>query len=168
MAHDAHSDKHQAHLLLIDRLKMNGRDIARLCSKAEEADLSRRTPEGKWSLKELVCHLWRCQQVFAGRIETMLAAANPEVVPYDTDNDPEFAGLAALTANEALAGFQRERDALLEKLGGLSPEQWHRPGRHPEYPSYDVHFQVEYMLHHEGHHLYQMYQRRAAMGKIPH
>jgi len=168
MAHDAHSDKHQAHLSLIDRLKMNGRDIARLCAKAEETDLSKPSPEGRWSLKELVCHLWRCQQVFAGRIEAMLTSVNPEVVRYDPDNDTEFAVLTAQPATEALAGFQREREALLAKLGALSPEQWHRPGGHPEYSHYDVHFQVEYMLHHEGHHLYQMYQRRAAMGKIPH
>jgi len=168
MAHDAHSDKHQAHLLLIDRLKMNGRDIARLCAKAEETDLSKRTPEGKWSLKELVCHLWRCQQVFAGRIEAMLAQENPAVAQYDPDNDPEFVALTARTASQAIEGFERDRDALLAKLSGLGPAEWHRPGRHPEFPHYDIHFQVEYMLHHEGHHLYQMYQRRAALGKIPH
>jgi hypothetical protein len=31
-----------------------------------------------------------------------------------------------------------------------------------------VHFCVEYLTHHEAHHLYQMFQRRAPLGVIPH
>jgi hypothetical protein len=40
----------------------------------------------------------------------------------------------------------------------------HRAGRHPEFDHYDVHFQVEYMAHH----IYQMFQRRAPFGQMPH
>lgn len=161
-------DKHAIHLALIERLRQQEGDIRRLSSKLDNSDFERRVVEGKWSLKELVCHLWRVQRVFAGRIEAMLTQDNPVVTPYNPDGDPEFDRLVAAPSDALLFGFSRERQSLIERLEPLTPAEWHRPGQHPEYKHYDVHFQVEYMLHHEGHHLYQMYQRRALLGKIPH
>jgi len=71
-------------------------------------------------------------------------------------------------AKQALAAFLDSREKFAARLEKLSPAEWHRPGKHPDYPHYDVHFQVEYMVHHEAHHIYQMFQRRAPLGKIPH
>ena len=50
----------------------------------------------------------------------------------------------------------------------LTPAEWHRKARHPQFPHYDLHFQVEYMAHHEAHHIYQLFQRRVPFGKLPH
>jgi hypothetical protein len=165
--HERH-DKHKLHLSLIERLRQQEADICRLTSKLDEADLERRTLEGKWSLKELVCHLWRLQRVFGERIDAMLSRENPEIVPYNPEGDVEFEKLVLTPTGAALSVFSRERATLLERLEALAPSDWHRSGRHPEYAHYDVHFQVEYMMHHEAHHIYQMYQRRALLSKIPH
>ena len=54
------------------------------------------------------------------------------------------------------------------KLDGLTPSEWHRKAKHPQFPHYDLHFQVEYMAHHEAHHIYQLFQRRVPFGKLPH
>ena len=71
-------------------------------------------------------------------------------------------------AAEALSRFLEDRERLAQRLEKLSPAEWHRPGRHPEFAHFDVHFQIEYMGHHEAHHIYQMFQRRVPLGKLPH
>jgi len=69
---------------------------------------------------------------------------------------------------ETLAAFLAHRGHFTDSLEKLSPAEWHRSGQHPQFPNYDVHFQVEYMMHHEAHHIYQMFQRRLPLGKMPH
>ena len=161
-------DKHEAHRKLVARLGEQLADVRRLTAGLSEEELAQRLQPEKWSLKELVCHLWRVQQVFEGRIDAVLGQDNPAIARYDPDGDAAFDRLVAAPAATTLARFSDARAALLSRLEALSPSDWHRPGRHPEFPHYDVHFQVEYMVHHEAHHIYQMYQRRSPLGKIPH
>jgi len=166
--HHTHSDKHEAHRRLIARLRQQADDVRRIAAGLDEASLAKRTIPEKWSLKELVCHLHRVQQVFEGRIASMLAQDNPAITVYSPDDDAAFEKMLSRPAKDALAAFLEDRERLAAQWEELSPGEWHRPGRHPEYPHYDVHFQVEYMAHHEAHHIYQMFQRRTPFGKMPH
>lgn len=167
-AHHTHSDKHEAHRRLVARLRQQAEDVNRITAGLDEASLAQRTIPDKWSLKELVCHLHRLQQVFEGRVDSMLAQENPEIARYDPDGDAEFEKLVSQPGKNTLAAFLERRERLAVRLEDLSPAEWHRPGRHPEFPHFDVHFQVEYMGHHEAHHIYQMFQRRVPLGKMPH
>ena len=168
MSAQAHHDKHEVHRQLVARLRRQAEDVRRFTAGLDEALLSKRVIPDKWSLKELVCHLWRGEQVFEGRIDAVLAQDNPAIASYEPDGDADFDKLVAKPAAESLAGFLADRERLAARLDGFSPADWHRPGRHPEFPDYDVHFQVEYMAHHEAHHIYQMLQRRVPLGKLPH
>lgn len=160
--------KHDAHLALIERLRDQGGQVERLTRGLDDDALSERTVPDKWSLKELVCHLWRCQRLFDDRIEAMLTRENPVLLPYSPDGDTDFEKLVAHPATETRAAFLADRDALATRLLQLEPAQWHRGGKHPEYERFDVHFQVEYMAHHEAHHIYQLFLRRVPLGKLPH
>ena len=166
--HHMHSDKHEAHRRLIARLRQQADDVTRIAAGLDESSLATRTIPDKWSLKELVCHLHRVQQVFESRIASMLAQDNPAITVYSPDDDAEFEKMLSRPAKDALAAFLEDRERLAAQWEELSPGEWHRSGRHPEYPHYDVHFQVEYMVHHEAHHIYQMFQRRTPFGKMPH
>jgi hypothetical protein len=161
-------NKHAAHLALVERLARQAEDIDRLTSGLDDAQLSTRTVPDKWSLQELVCHLWRVQQVFEGRLRAMLLEDEPVLAAYNPENDVEFEKMRARPPAEDRAGFLRDREAFTARLGKLQPAEWHRRGRHPEYPQYDVHFLIEYLAHHEAHHIYQMLQRRAPLGPLPH
>jgi hypothetical protein len=163
-----HADKHEVHRRLVARMHQQADDVRRLSSGLTEEQLAQRLKPQQWSLKELVCHLWRVQQVFEGRIEAVLGQENPAITRYDPEGDPEFDRMAKLPAAKSLAGFLEGRTRLAARLEQLGPADWHRPGRHPEFPHYDVHFQVEYLVHHEAHHIYQMLQRRISFGKLPH
>ena len=168
MAEHTHKDKHDAHRKLIDRLRQQADDVRRLTAELEESLAAKRIAPEKWSVKELVCHLDRMQDVFAGRIEAMIREDNPAVQPYNPDHDADFEKLVAQPAADTVARFLGNREHFIARLAELSPAEWHRPGAHPDFPRYDVHFQVEYMTHHEAHHVYQMFQRRIPLGKIPH
>jgi hypothetical protein len=157
-----------AHQRLIGRLRDQAQEVRRLTADLSEAQLATRTVPDKWSLKELVAHLWRVQQVFGERIERLLREDNPSIAPYDPEADGEFAALVAQPTEALVRGLLADRARLVARLEGLAPAEWHRPGRHPEFPHYDLHFQVEYLVFHEAHHLYQMFQRRAPLAPVPH
>lgn len=166
--HQHHEGKHAVHLALVKRLRDQAGEIARLTSGLDEASLAKRTVPDKWSLKELVCHFRRMETVFAVRFDQMLTQ-EVTIVPYDEpDADPAFIGLTARPTAEVIAEFLSERDALCSRLEALTPAEWHRKARHPQFAHYDLHFGVEYMVHHEAHHIYQLFQRRVPFGKLPH
>ena len=161
-------DKHELHRRLISQLRGQAKDVERMTRGLDEDATASRPAEGKWSLKELVCHLWVVQKLFRERAEQMLAEDNPVVEKYHPDNDPGFTTLAARPMAEVMADFRSERDRYLTLLEPLSPAGWHRGARHPEFANYDIHYMTEYLYYHEAHHVYTMLQRRSAFGKIPH
>ncbi len=151
------------HQRLVVQLRSQAEDIRRLVSGLDEETLAARPVPEKWSMKELVCHIWRVQEVFEMRIEAMLTQTNPPLPPYSPDGDLEFHEKMKSTCAEMLNGFLAEREQLLALLDSLPPGDWRHHGRHPEYPHYDVQFAVEYLGHHEAHHLYQLFQRRPVL-----
>jgi hypothetical protein len=164
----AHGEKHVLHLRLVDRLRRQAGEVRRLTRGLDESQLATPTVPGKWSLKELVCHFRRMEEIFGARFESLLTEDTPSVTPYTPDGDAAFIALTAQPTEEVLEDYLREREALCRRLEAISPADWHRKGRHPEFAHYDVHFQAEYMVHHEAHHIYQLFQRRAPLGKLPH
>jgi hypothetical protein len=166
MTDDTRADR-AAHGRLVQRLRDQSDDVRRLVAGLDEDSLAKRTVPEKWSLKEIVCHVLKVQQVFSERLEKMLAEDNPAVTSYKADDDAAFPKLASLPASETLAAFLAERERHLERLEDLTPSQRHRTARHPDFPEYDVHFQTDYLVHHEAHHIYQMLERRTPFGKLP-
>jgi len=145
---------------ILSRLAAHVDDIHRTTSGLGDAVLARRVYDDKWSLHELVCHIWRVQQVFDSRISRMLTEENPAVPSYNPEHDAEFAPLVAQPPLQTIDAFKQSRREFIGRLESLDAAQWNRPGQHPEYPRFTVAFQVEYMMHHEASHLYQMFARR--------
>jgi len=148
------------HARLAARLREQANDIRRFTAGLDEETLARRPSPDKWSLKELVAHLWRVQEVFESRIEAMLTQTKPSLAPYDPGSDQGFGAKLANTCEELLAGFLGDREELASLLDSLSAGDWRHRGLHPEYRHYDVRLAVEYLACHEAHHIYQMLQRR--------
>ena len=168
--HHDHSkgDKHAIHLALVQRLRTQAAEVQRLAVGLDESTLATRSVPGKWSIKELICHLRRMESIFGERFTRMLIE-EATIVPYENpDGDEVFVALTDRPTSDVLAEYLGEREALCLKLERLTPAEWHRKARHPQFPHYDLHFQVEYMAHHEAHHIYQLFQRRVPFGKLPH
>src|SRR5689334_24438047 len=124
--HHAHSDKHEAHRRLIARLREQAADVSRITAGLDEASLAKRTIPDKWSLKELVCHLHRVQQVFERRVQSMLAEDSPAIAVYSPDNDAEFEKMLSRPGKDVLAAFLEDRERLAAQWEELSPGEWHR------------------------------------------
>lgn len=148
---------------LARRLYEQAEHLERLTRGLKETVLSTRPPSGEWSLKELICHVWRVQQVFVQRLDLMLAQTDPALSSYDPDEDHESDRLLERSALDIRRSFLEDRLKLLGRLEQLTETEWRRTGRHPEYNHYDVRFLVEYLVYHEAHHIYQMIQRRAML-----
>jgi hypothetical protein len=161
------TDKHAAHGRLIERLRSSAEDVRRLCRDLDEVTISKRTDPDKWSVKEILAHMARIQEIFEQRLDAILAKEGAPIVSYEPSADPDFAAIAKKPADELWKWYEETRERIIGKLEKLSPPDWHRRGSHPEYPNYDVHFAMEYMVHHEAHHAFQMFTRRP-VGKTPH
>jgi uncharacterized damage-inducible protein DinB len=156
-----------AHARITARLRDHAIEVRRLFAGLDEEALMRRTVPGKWSMKEILCHIARVQRVFDARLDTLLSEDNPEIAYYGAEGDLLFEEMADHPAAETLEVFLAERGWFLGRLEKLTLDEWHRPGRHPEFANYDVHLQMDYLAHHEAHHVYQMFERRTPLGKIP-
>jgi hypothetical protein len=166
--HHDHGDKHAVHLALVKRLRAQAAEVKRLAGGLDETALATRSVPEKWSMKEIICHLRRMETIFGDRFHRMLTGETT-IVPYESpDGDEVFVALTKRPAAEVLADYLTEREGLCRRLDGLTPAEWHRKATHPQFPHYDLHFQVEYMAHHEAHHIYQLFQRRVPFGKLPH
>jgi hypothetical protein len=156
-----------AHTRIIARLRDHALEVRRLFAGLDEDALNRKVVPAKWSLKEILCHISRTQRVFDARLDTLLAEDNPQITYYGAEGDLLFEEMADHPAAGTLEEFLTERGLLIGRLEKLSLEEWHRPGRHPEFDNYDVHLQMDYLAHHEAHHVYQMFQRRTPLGQVP-
>src|SRR5579871_6043504 len=73
------------------------------------AEQVNRTPApGKWSVREILCHLADCEMVFAFRIRQTLAQPHHVVQPFEQDHWAK--NYSAYTASAALAAFTAVRD----------------------------------------------------------
>jgi hypothetical protein len=155
------SDSFESRRALLGRLHQHGEDIKRMTTGLDDAALDRRFDPEKWSLKELVCHLWRIQQLFEQRIDLMLETDVPVFASYTPEGDPAFETLVASSrGTESVQAFHVDRERFAGRLSQLSAVEWWRQGRHPTFGTFDIDFLIEYMVHHEAHHVYQMFVRR--------
>ena len=109
---------------------------------------------GKWSAREIVCHLADTEIVFAFRLRQTLAEDHHVIQPFDQDR---FAvPYHALDAGTALATFRAVRAWNLAWLGSVPAEAATRPVTHPERGQMEFHVIVETMAGHDLNHLAQL------------
>lgn len=109
---------------------------------------------GKWSAREIVCHLADCETVFAFRIRQALAEDNHVVQPFDQEKWAK--NYAAYGAREALALFSAARAWNRQLLASLPAETFAKRLTHPERGEMTLQVVVETMGGHDVNHIRQM------------
>jgi len=109
---------------------------------------------GKWSARDILCHLADCEIVFAFRLRQAVAEDHHVIQPFDQ-------GKWARTydtrdANAALAAFEAVRNWNLALLKYLTIAQLEKPVTHPERGAMTVATIVETMGGHDVNHLAQL------------
>jgi hypothetical protein len=109
---------------------------------------------GKWSPREIVCHLADCEIAFAFRLRQALAEERHVMQPFDQEKWAKSYG--AYKAEEALAAFTALRRWNEAFLKGLRPADFGRGVNHPERGDMTLRTIVETMGGHDLNHLQQL------------
>jgi hypothetical protein len=109
---------------------------------------------GKWSAREIMCHLADCELAFGFRLRQSLGEDNHVIQPFDQEK--WAASYAAYEAREALSTFCAVRVWNLTLIRSVSPEAREKPVIHPERGSMTFQTIVETMGGHDINHLRQL------------
>jgi hypothetical protein len=109
---------------------------------------------GKWSAREILCHLADCEIVFAFRLRQTLAEPHHVIQPFDQDLWAR--NYAAYDAPAALAVFTAVRDFNARLIASLPPEAFSKPVSHPERGAMTFQTVVETMGGHDLNHIAQI------------
>ena len=119
------------------------------------AERAGRSPApGKWSAREILCHLADCEVVFAFRLRQTLAEAHHVIQPFDQEKWASTYG--AYDAGAALDVFSSVRRWNLALIRGTAPGALSKPVTHPERGDMTFQVLVETMAGHDLNHLRQI------------
>jgi hypothetical protein len=108
---------------------------------------------GKWTIRQLVCHLRDCEIVYGVRWRLMLSEIDPPLQPFDQDHWADATRYAKQDADAALAAFAALRASNLEMLKLAGAGTLARRGLHPEYGPIGVGQMARHLLAHDEKHL---------------
>jgi uncharacterized damage-inducible protein DinB len=119
-----------------------------------EARANQSPAPGKWSVREILCHLADCEIVFAFRLRQTLAEPHHVIQPFDQDLWAQ--NYAAYDALSALAVFAAVRDFNTRLIASLPPDAFSKPVSHPERGTMTFQAIVETMGGHDLNHIAQI------------
>jgi DinB family protein len=129
-------------------------ELHRLAGRIGAARIHTPPAPGKWSARDIFCHLADCEIVFAFRLRQALAEDHHVIQPFDQDR---WAGpYRTLDASVALATFEAIRTWNVALLDTVTPAQLSRPVMHPERGEMTFATIVETMAGHDLNHLKQL------------
>jgi uncharacterized damage-inducible protein DinB len=109
---------------------------------------------GKWSARQILCHLADCEIAFAFRMRQALAEGHHMIQPFDQELWAKQ--YATLDAQAALLVFSALRRWNLLLLQAVSPADYAKPVSHPERGEMTFQTIVETMAGHDLNHLGQL------------
>jgi uncharacterized damage-inducible protein DinB len=134
--------------------------IIPLIREVPSSILKRRPSPDKWSAHEHACHLSSVDEAYLARLELILAEPSPFIKAMLPSPDEEAGSLLNVDLDEALDRYARERARLVERLKGLSAEDWQRTAEHEEYNEFSVLIMFRELLTHEMLHAYRIEELR--------
>ncbi|MBA2685952.1 MAG: DinB family protein [Gemmatimonadaceae bacterium] len=128
--------------------------IARLIRNSDHAQLTRAPASGKWSIRDILCHLADCEVTFAFRLRQTIAEAHHVIQPFDQDGwASPYPALDARDALDAFGAFRRWNMLLIHAVGANAES---KPVVHPERGEMTFRTIIETMAGHDMNHLRQI------------
>jgi uncharacterized damage-inducible protein DinB len=137
-----------------DVLEMTAITIARLIRNSDAEQLTRAPAPGKWSIRDILCHLADCEITFAFRLRQTMAEAHHVIQPFDQEAWARPYG--TLDAHDALDAFTalRRWNLLFIRAVGAAAES--KVVKHPERGEMTFRTIIETMGGHDINHLRQI------------
>ena len=130
--------------------------LAKLLRGATGQRLAKKPAPGKWSVNEIVAHLSETEVVVGWRMRSIVGAPGTPIQAFDQDAWAAAGNYAARDAKKSLALYRGMREANLEWLRRLRPEQWKHFGIHAERGEESIEMIVNMMAGHDLNHLKQV------------
>lgn len=138
----------------LDVIRATAGRLENAIQRHDEATLNRAPAPGKWSVREILCHLADAEVVFAFRLRQALAEDHHVIQPFDQDR--WAATYKSYDAPAAAAVFSAVRGWNLAFLSGLKPDALAKPLNHPERGDMTIQTVIETMAGHDLNHLRQI------------
>lgn len=129
-------------------------ELHRLAGRIGSARMTAPRAPGKWSARDILCHLADCEIAFGYRLRQTLAEDHHRIQPFDQDKWAVAYGTRS--ADAALATFEALRNWDVALLKAVTPAQLAKPVLHPERGEMTFQTLVETMAGHDLHHLKQL------------
>jgi hypothetical protein len=128
--------------------------LAELVAGLDTARLTLSPAPGKWSVRDILCHLADTEIAFAFRIRQALAEPNHTIQPFDQDN--WAAPYTHLDAASALTAFTALRGWNCQLIATVPAETYSKPLTHPERGEMLFRTLLETMAGHDMNHVRQI------------
>ena len=122
---------------LLDRYRDGYAAVESSLEGVTDDELDRPGPDGGWSARQVAHHLAGSEARAFVRLRRLIAEDEPVILGYD---EPEYARRVHYERpiGSSLGVLRTVREASLELLEALTPDEWERSGTHSESGAYSV------------------------------
>lgn len=117
---------------LVERFRSGGDRIAALMSAIPGTQVDRAPAPGKWSIRQILCHLADTELIAGDRIRRILAEDNPALIPFDPDAWATKLDYQRRDVASTVEILRMLRLAHAAMITGLPEEAWARSGTHTQ------------------------------------
>jgi len=143
----------------VDVIQETPRRLRELAGALGEEGLEESHAPGKWTARQVICHLADVEIAFAFRLRQAAAEEHHMIQPFD--QDLWAAPYLKLDLEAALTTFAAVRDWNLLFIGAIPAETLRKPVSHPERGQMTMETILETMGGHDRNHLEQLEMVRA-------
>ena len=122
---------------LLERFRSGYADVEEALAGSTDADLDRDPGGGEWTARQIAHHLADSEATAYVRLRRLVAEDGPVIQGYD---EPEYARRLHYDRpiEPSLAVLRAVREASLQLLETLTPDEWDRRGTHSDSGRYSV------------------------------
>ena len=129
------------------------------------AEWDARPVAGKWSTREVVCHLADCEPVYADRMKRVIAEDRPTIFALDPDAFAARLAYAARDMDEELALIEATRRHMVRILRTLPADAFQRTAVHSVDGPITLETLLQRITKHIPHHIRFIEEKRAALAR---
>ena len=130
--------------------------LARLIKGVSTVKLRKRPAPDKWSVAEILVHLADVEIVVGWRMRSILGAPGTPIQAFDQNAWVTAGHYQKRDPRKALAQHRVAREANLDLLKSLTPDQWKQFGMHSERGQESIEHIVRMLAGHDLNHLQQI------------
>ena len=148
---------------LIENYSNGGAVLRASLQVVEDAQLDARPIAGKWSIREVVCHLADAEIIYADRMKRVLAEENPTFFEADPEQFRKALRFEIRNVEDELNVIEVIRKQMAPILRSLSAEDFQRGGEHSLDGPLSLFTLLQRITNHIPHHVQFIEEKMAAL-----